>query len=71
MPREYPEAGLIEMSSKVPKEHYERFIGLFPQHGATSWFIRTALEKFLSEVENEPSSVDRIQEAIRESIRTA
>lgn len=71
MPREYPELGLIEMSSKVPSDQYERFIGHFPQHGATSWFIRTALEKFLAEIEKEPSSIERIQEAIRESIRTA
>lgn len=71
MPREYVETNQVEMSARVSKELYDEFIGLFPQHGASSWLIRTALEQFLEEVRKEPSTIERLREAIRESIRTA
>lgn len=69
MPREFPDTGQVEMSAKVPKELYDEFIGFFPQHGASSWFIRTALTNLIAEVSKDVPAVDRVREAIRESIR--
>lgn len=57
---------LVEFTAKIPREHHEAFVGLFPQYGATSWFIRTALEQFLKRVENDPTAIERIKEAINE-----
>jgi hypothetical protein len=65
MPREFPDTGQIEMSGRVDKRQYEEFTGRFPHHGATTWFIRTALTRFLEVVRKDPSLEDKVAEAMK------
>lgn len=64
MPREFPEAGQIEFAGRVTKADYDEFIGRFPVHGATTWFIRTALSNFLNECRANPTLDEVVTEAI-------
>ena len=65
MPREFPEAGQIEFSGRVSKADYDEFVGRFPQYGATTWFIRTALSKFLVECRSSSTLDEIVTEAIK------
>lgn len=65
MPREYPDTDQVEFTGRVARPDYEEFIGRFPMYGATTWFIRTALSRFLAECQANPSLDDIIIEAIR------
>jgi hypothetical protein len=65
MPREFPGEGLIEFSSRVPKSDYDEFIGNFPLHGATSWFIRTALREFNISCRDNPNAIAHIRANIQ------
>lgn len=65
MPREFPDAGQIEFAGRVSKADYEEFIGRFPLHGATTWFIRSALSRFLTECQVNPSLDEIVTEAIK------
>lgn len=56
----------VEFSSRVPREDYDEFVGNFPLHGATSWFIRRSLKEFNLQCRNDPSMIERIKEAIKE-----
>lgn len=70
MPREFPAEGLVEFSSRVPKSDYEEFIQNFPLHGATSYFIRTALHEFNLQCRDNPNMVETIRESIRKMTPT-
>lgn len=53
---------LIEFGGRVPEDEFTRFRDVFPQYGATNWFINTALRRFNSYVEEHPEvrqAVDR------------
>lgn len=65
MPREFPDTGQIEMSGRVDKRLYDEFVGRFPHHGATTWFIRTSLVKFLDTIRDDPSLEEQVAEAMR------
>jgi hypothetical protein len=54
-----------DFGAKVPADLYTEFRTLFPQYGATTWFIITALEAFLDQVRDEPL----IQEGVSLSIK--
>ena len=56
----------VEFSSRVPKTDYDEFIGNFPLHGATSWFIRTALKEFNKKCSESPVVVEQVRQAITE-----
>lgn len=71
MPREFPDLGLIEFSSRVPKNDYDEFIGNFPLHGATSWFIRTALREFNLQCRANPAAIETIRESIGKMLATS
>lgn len=71
MPREYTETGTIEFAGKIPKKLYIEFTGLFPQHGSITWFIRTSLETFLTQIENDPDAVTRIKETIASVVKNS
>jgi hypothetical protein len=59
----------VEFSSRVPKSDYDEFVGNFPVHGAVSWFIRSALKEFNKQCRAEPSTIERIREAIVEVMK--
>lgn len=42
-----------EFGAKVPQELYEEFRHLFPQYGATTWFINESLKSFLDLVRDD------------------
>ena len=42
-----------EFGAKVSKELYEEFRHLFPQYGATTWFITESLKSFLDKVRDD------------------
>lgn len=68
MPREFPEAGQIEFSGRVSKEDYDEFVGRFPIHGATTWFIRSSLKNFLEQCRTNPALEETVAEAIRAQV---
>lgn len=53
-----------DFGAKVPEREYERFRANFPQYGATTWFINTALRRFNDEVERNPTAADLVDVAI-------
>lgn len=59
---------LVEFAGRVPASLHEEFISRFPQHGATSWFIRTSLEKFLEEVRSLPTPDQAITAAAKRTL---
>ncbi len=54
----------VEFSSRVPKVDYDEFVGNFPLHGATSWFIRTALKEFNKQCTENPTVIEQVRAAI-------
>lgn len=40
----------VDFGAKVPPDLYAEFKFLFPQYGATTWFINTVLEQFIKTV---------------------
>jgi hypothetical protein len=57
-----------EFSAKVPVTEYETFKKNFPQYGAVNWFINTALASFNRQVRKNPSSVELIDEAVKDML---
>lgn len=55
---------MVEFRGRIPYELSERFMEHFPQHGANSWFIRTAVEEFLAYVEERPAARESVRQAI-------
>lgn len=64
----------VDFGGKVPAEEYDRFKEIFPQYGATKWFINVALKSFNDYVDRNPivrEAVDRsINEMLDETLKT-
>lgn len=60
-----------EFSSHVPREEYEFFKEMFPQYGATKWFINTALVEFNERVRNDASVKNIVAHAIDHMLETS
>lgn len=54
-----------EFSALVPTAEYEFFKENFPQYGAVTWFINECLRLFNEQVREEPSSKEKIHQAIQ------
>lgn len=52
----------VRRSVSVSKSLISRFEEIYPQHGAFTWFINSALEHFVEAHEITPS--DRVREAV-------
>lgn len=55
----------IEFSAKVPSEDYEEFKHNFPQYGAVSWFINSALREFNRLNRENPTARELVNESIQ------
>lgn len=56
-----PKEERVEFSGRVPVELRDRFVQKFPMFGSNSWFICTALNAFLDELEGSPELTDVIR----------
>lgn len=53
-----------EFGGRVPVEEFDKFKEVFPQYGATNWFINNALLRFNQLVEDNPVIKEAIDKAI-------
>lgn len=58
----------VAITARVSKTDYMEFNRLFPQYGATTWFVRNALSEFLDRVREFPSMRDQINVAIEKML---
>lgn len=54
----------VKFAGLVPVEEFDKFREVFPQYGATNWFINTALVRFNQLVEDNPVLKNAVDEAI-------
>jgi hypothetical protein len=54
---------------RVPVEEYHRFNKMFPDKGATTWFMREIIKKYLEQSEGRPTPDAYIQEAVQGILR--
>lgn len=54
------------IQARVPFSDYDAFIDICPQHGAITWFVRTALEEFIKQYKDVPSARENIRRSILE-----
>jgi len=59
----------IEFGARIPTEHYEEFNRFFPQYGAATWFIRTALSELLSSVRDDGDAQQKVRQMIDRMVR--
>lgn len=58
-----------EINVRVPTDLYMRFIKVFPEHGAASWFVRTLISATINELsESGPSMDDRISMIVNQAM---
>jgi hypothetical protein len=57
-----------EFSAHVPREEYEFFREVFPQYGASKWFIVSALVEFNKQVRENPKYRELVNDAIAEML---
>lgn len=62
---EEPPRGLVDFLVRVPVQDYNEFNEMFPDKGATTWFIRGAIECYLKQSENRATPDDYVLEAVR------
>jgi hypothetical protein len=55
---------IAEFSAKVPREEYEFFRDTFPQYGASTWFITSALVEFNARLRENPSLKEHVDRSI-------
>lgn len=58
-----------EFGARVPTEDYEEFNRQFPQYGAATWFIRTALSELLASVRDDGEARDRVRSLIDKMVK--
>lgn len=58
----------VSWNATVQPETLDKFDAVFPVHGARTWTIETAVEKFLAVVENDKVLQARIHEAIQDHL---
>jgi hypothetical protein len=61
-----PQEKLEEFLPRVKTDLYTAFNDLFPQKGATTWFIRTLVARFIQDMQEQAS----FEESVRESVRS-
>lgn len=60
----------VDFGGRVSEVDYDRFRSLFPQYGATTWFITTALKSFLKSMEKDPTAHEQVDAAITSMVET-
>ena len=64
MAREFPAINKTEFTAKIPTPMYNEFIGFLPIHGVNTWFIMTAMNRFLEHLRRDPTLAQRVKEAV-------
>lgn len=59
----------VEFGAKIPRELYDEFKEQFPQYGAVAWWLNTALESFLTQIAEDPTTKEQINAAILSMLR--
>lgn len=54
----------VEFGARVPQDEYEFFKENFPQYGAVTWFVNTALSEFNQRLRDNPSAKEQIEKSI-------
>jgi hypothetical protein len=64
-----PPRMLDDFLVRVPVQEYERFNQMFPHKGATTWFMRGLIAKYLEQSEGRPTPDLYVQEAVKGILR--
>lgn len=56
--------GGVEFPARVHEQDYQQFNELFPQYGATSWFVRSVLKQFNEASRSWPTSPRQVEMAV-------
>lgn len=62
-------SGKKKINLQIATEVYVRFNKIFPEWGATSWFIRHLLMSLIEEMSDGPCLEDQVEAAVRKMIR--
>jgi hypothetical protein len=62
---EEPPRFLEDFIVRVPVAEYVRFNAMFPDKGATTWFMRRLIAKYIEQAEDRPTPDVHVLEAVR------
>lgn len=62
---EEPPRRLEDFQVRVPVQEYIRFNKMFPDKGATTWFMRGLIAKYIDQSEGRPTPDSHVLEAVR------
>lgn len=62
---EEPPRGLVDFLVRVPVDDYNEFNSMFPDKGATTWFIRGAIANYLARAGTLPTPDEYVLDAVR------
>lgn len=68
---EEPPRGLVDFLVRVPVDDYNEFNRMFPDKGATTWFIRGVLDAYLKQSESRATPDEYVLEAVRDVLGLA
>lgn len=68
---EEPPRGLVDFLVRVPVDDYNEFNQMFPDKGATTWFIRGVLAAYLKKSETRATPDEYVLEAVRDVLGLA
>lgn len=68
---EEPPRGLVDFLVRVPVDDYNDFNDMFPDKGATTWFIRGVIAAYLKKAETRQTPDEFVFEAVRDVLGLA
>ena len=60
----------VKVSCFIDRATFEAFGRLYPGYGATAFLVESSMREILRQTEGDPSAVERVRQAIRDTMRS-